>query len=179
MHTHTCSQGSQHATNCFMYSPWCPCLLGDSLCQQTTSPPTDPLPRPLDPVLVFSPLSQPSSNRGHPPMETKSPLVPSMCVHSQHAIERPQCPTPHICTHTHIHTYTMPITIPSFSALHSGNIAKAPISVGCPGHRAVSGLSSSSASPKAAPCLAPPPAWYRVVLFPEWGGQAGGRSRGG
>lgn len=107
-----------------------------------------PLPRPLDPVLVFSHLSQPTSKRGHPPIRTKSPLVPSMRVHSQHAIQRSQSPTLHICTnaHTHVRTYTMPITIPPYIVDPLWEYAKAP-----PSQRGFSGLSSSSASLIAAP----------------------------
>lgn len=119
-----------------------------------------PLPRPLDPVLVFSHLSQPTSNRGHPPKRTKSPLVPSMCVHSQHAIQRPQSSTLHICTnaHTHVHTYTMPITIPSYIVDPLWEYGKGPHLSG------VSLASPALLPPSLQPLSAPSePAWYLVL----------------
>lgn len=70
-------------------------------CWETVPLPTDPLlGHRTDPVLFFRHLSQPASNRGHPPMETKSPLVPSMHVDSRHT---PQPPALHICTHAPAH----------------------------------------------------------------------------
>lgn len=87
----------------------CPSLLGDGVpCQQTTASPADLPLGPRNPVLSFSSPSQPTSNRGHSRTGiTQTPLVPNMCVPSQHAIQRPQSPTPHICTHAHtcVHTH--------------------------------------------------------------------------
>lgn len=88
--SHTCRQDSQSA----IFVPCTPRVVhlcwGMPLSQPTDHQPlTNLLARPLDPVLVFCPLSQPTSNRVTLLEKLLSPHWSPACVHSQHAIQRP------------------------------------------------------------------------------------------
>ena len=139
----------------------CPSLLGDGVpCQQTTTSAADLPLGPQNPVLSFSPPSQPTSNRGHRPhtdltsnpsdRDYSDPTGPQH-VHAQTACD-PETSVPYT-THLHACTHTMPMTIPWHSAPHPGNTGKTLISAGGLGQRGLSGLSSSSPSPLQCPCL--------------------------
>lgn len=80
--------------------------------------PTDPLPRSLDSVFIFNPLSQPTSNRGHLSLETTKVPVgpPPMCVPQAPNLETSVPYNTHSHTCTHMCRHTRPITIPSHSA---------------------------------------------------------------
>lgn len=92
----------------------------------------DPLPRPPDPMLVFSHLSQPTPTGGTN-LYRLSPHWSLACVCTASMQFRDLSPLHCIFTHscTHMNMYTLPITIPSHSAPILGIQQRPPISVGC------------------------------------------------
>lgn len=128
----------------------------------------DPLPRPLDPMLVFSHLSQPTPTGGTH-LYRLSPHWSLACVCTASMQLRDLSPLHCIFTHSHTHmsTCTMPTTIPSQSAPTLGIQRRPPISAGCLWPLLLFCL--SHCSPRVPP-HSQPGTWYWAALFSVWGG---------
>ena len=154
----------------------CPSLLGDGVpCQQTTTSAADLPLGPQNPVLSFSPPSQPTSNRGHPGTGiTQIPLVPNMCMPRQHVIQRPRSPTPHICTyaHTRMHTHhaydnTLAQCTTPWEYRKDPHLSRRPWPEGA--LRPLQLFSFPPALPPSAP-QSKLSTWDQAALLPAWGG---------